>query len=340
MNFFGFIYFKFFNKYNEPPTHARAWCGNDIERERERSMESADVPAIRFTEKVYCSMEDRVKAVDFHPELPWIALATYGGNLCVWNFDVGAMIKKKALSGLPLRAIKFVASKNWILAAGDDCKLYVVEHPSWNVVRTIDVHNDYVRSIAVHPTKSLVLTCSDDMSVALWDWEKEWTRIATYDGHEHYVMGVVFDPENPDIFISVSLDRSIKVWSAVSCSIVATIAGVHAKGINAVCCGPAGLVLTGSDGLTCCVMDYRNTDKESAVLQGHADHVTAVGLVSKPPAYLTASEDGTLRGWGLGLTTLAAKYASPGGRCWCIATRGSLVALGSDEGFSLLEVCS
>ena len=44
-------------------------------------------------------------------------------------------------------------------------------------VHTFEGHVDYIRSIAVHPTLPYILTCSDDMSVKLWDWEKAWQVI-------------------------------------------------------------------------------------------------------------------------------------------------------------------
>jgi WD40 repeat protein len=40
----------------------------------------------------------------------------------------------------------------------------------------------------VHPSQPYVLTCSDDMQVRLWDWDKNWGCANTFEGHAHYVM--------------------------------------------------------------------------------------------------------------------------------------------------------
>lgn len=42
-------------------------------------------------------------------------------------------------------------------------------------VHTFEAHSDYIRAIAVHPTQPYALTASDDMTIKLWDWDKNWT---------------------------------------------------------------------------------------------------------------------------------------------------------------------
>lgn len=49
--------------------------------------------------------------------------------------------------------------------------------------------------VAVHPSLPYVLTCSDDMTIKLWDWDKGWACTQVFEGHSHYVMQVVFNPK-------------------------------------------------------------------------------------------------------------------------------------------------
>ena len=67
------------------------------------------------------------------------------------------------------------------------------------------------RCIAVHPSQTLLLSSSDDMTIRLWDWDKNWANAMTFEGHTHYVMMVAFNPKDTNTFASASLDRSIKV---------------------------------------------------------------------------------------------------------------------------------
>jgi coatomer subunit beta' len=57
----------------------------------------------------------------------------------------------------------------------------------------------------------MLLSSSDDMTIRLWDWEKNWVNAMTFEGHTHYVMMVAFNPKDTNTFASASLDRSIKV---------------------------------------------------------------------------------------------------------------------------------
>ena len=37
-----------------------------------------------------------------------------------------------------------------------------------------EAHPDYIRSIAVHPSKPYILTSSDDLTIKLWNWDHNW----------------------------------------------------------------------------------------------------------------------------------------------------------------------
>ena len=49
------------------------------------------------------------------------------------------------------------------------------------------------------------------MTIKLWDWDKSWQLVQTFEGHSHYVMQIVLNPKDTNTFASASLDRTIKV---------------------------------------------------------------------------------------------------------------------------------
>ena len=59
---------------------------------------------------------------------------------------------------LPVRAAKFVARKHWVITGSDDMKVRVFNYNTLERVHQFDAHADYIRSIAVHPTNSYLLT--------------------------------------------------------------------------------------------------------------------------------------------------------------------------------------
>jgi coatomer subunit beta' len=98
-----------------------------------------------------------------------------------------------------------------MICGSDDLSIRVYNYHTHERVTQFSAHNDYIRALAIHPSKSLVLSSSDDLTVKLWDWEKNWTCTRTFEGHAHYVMSLAFNPKDPNTFASGSLDRSIKV---------------------------------------------------------------------------------------------------------------------------------
>ena len=71
-----------------------------------------------------------------------------------------------------MRTAKFVARKQWIVCGADDMFVRVYNYNTMDKVKAFEAHTDYIRSIAVHPTLPYLLTCSDDMLIKLWDWDK------------------------------------------------------------------------------------------------------------------------------------------------------------------------
>jgi len=90
----------------------------------------------------------------------------------------------------PVRCVKFIARKQWIIAAADDMNIRVYNYNTMECIKKWEAHSDYIRSIAIHPTQPYVLTCSDDMSIKLWNWDREWSLMRIFEGHTHYVMMV------------------------------------------------------------------------------------------------------------------------------------------------------
>ena len=113
---------------------------------------------------------------------------------------------------VPVRCAKFIVRKQWIIAGTDDMHLRVYNYNTMDKVKAWEAHTDYIRYVEVHPNRPFVISSSDDMSIKLWDWEKDFECVQLFEGHVHYVMMVKINPRDTNTFASASLDRSIKVW--------------------------------------------------------------------------------------------------------------------------------
>jgi len=293
--------------------------------------------------KKLSASSDRVKSVDIHPSEPWALAALYSGNVMIWDYESGSCVKSFELSDLPVRCAKFIARKQWFIAASDDMRIRVYNYNTMEKVKELEAHADYIRCIEVHPSLPYVLSCSDDMSIKLWDWNKDFDCTQYFEGHQHYVMQVKFNPKDSNTFASGSLDRTIKVWGLGSPVAHYTLEG-HERGVNCIDYYPSGdkpYILSGADDKTVKIWDYQ-TKSIVHTFEGHTHNVCAVLFHPKLPLIASASEDGTVRLWSS--TTYRAESTLNYGmeRAWALAAtkESNMLACGFDEGCVVVELGS
>ncbi|KAE8179665.1 hypothetical protein CF328_g9403 [Tilletia controversa] len=135
-------------------------------------------------------------------------------HLNIWSYETGALVKTFDVSKVPVRCVKFIARNKWFVAGSDDFFFRCSNYNTHEKVTAFEAHPDYIRSMAVHPTASLLLTGSDDMTIKLWAWDKNWRHV-----------------QDSNTFASSCLDRTVKVWSLGSSQANYTLE-VHDKGVN------------------------------------------------------------------------------------------------------------
>lgn len=183
--------------------------------------------------KKLLNRSERVKSVDLHPSLPWVLIALYVGNVTIYDYESQTQVRSIEVTNAPVRCAKFIVRKQWIIVGSDDTKLRVYNYNTAEKVKTIEEHTDYIRHIVVHPTLPYVLSCSDDDTIKLFDWEKGWAKVNTFQDHEHYIMQLAINSKDPSMFASGSLDKRIKIWTVGTQKSTAnyTLSG-HEAGVN------------------------------------------------------------------------------------------------------------
>lgn len=212
--------------------------------------------------KKLSASSERVKSVDLHASEPWVLAALYNGHVMIWDYESGSLAKSFELSEHPVRCAKFISRKQWFVAASDDMRLRVYNYNTMEKIKEFEAHADYIRSLEVHPTLPYILSSSDDMTIKLWDWDRGFDCTQMFEGHNHYVMQVKFNPKDTNTFASASLDRSIKVWGLGSHVPHYTLEG-HERGVNCVDYYPSGdkpYILSGADDRTVKIWDYQVSD--------------------------------------------------------------------------------
>ena len=240
-----------------------------------------------------------------------------------------------------VRTAKFVARKQWMLCGADDMLVRVYNYNTMDKIKQFEAHTDYIRHIAVHPTLPVILTCSDDMLIKLWDWDRGWACTQIFEGHSHYVMQVVFNPKDTNTFASASLDRTVKVWSLGSPVPNFTLEG-HERGVNAIdyyTGGDRPYLISGADDRLVKVWDYQ-TKACIQTLDGHSHNVAAVAFHPELPLIMTGSEDGAVKLWHSTTYRLETTLNYGMERVWSLGTvRGSnSIVVGYDEGCVMVKL--
>ena len=265
----------------------------------------------------------------------------YSGHVCIWNYETSTLVNSFEATELPVRTVKFIPRKQWLVCGADDMTIRVYNYNTMEKVVQFEAHQDYIRHVAVHPTLPLVISCSDDMTIKLWDWDKDWMCTQLFEGHGHYVMHVAFNPKDTNTFASASLDRTVKVWSLGSPVPNFTLEG-HERGVNCVdyyVGGDKPYLVSGADDSLVKIWDYQ-TKACIQTLDGHSHNVSCVKFHTELPLILTGSEDGTLKMWHSTTYRLESSLNYGMERTWAIATaRGSnAVAIGYDEGCVMITM--
>lgn len=284
----------------------------------------------------------RVKGIDFHPTEPWILTTLYNGHVFIWSYETQSIIKTFELTDVPVRAGRFIARKNWIVCGSDDFQLRVYNYNTSEKITSFEAHPDYIRAIVVHPTLPFVLTASDDMTIKLWDWDKQWKCVQVFEGHSHYVMGLSINPKDTNTFASACLDRTVKIWSLGSATANFTLEAHEAKGVNHVDYYPQSdkpYILTTSDDRTVKIWDY-TTKALIATLEGHTSNVSFACYHPELPVIISGSEDGTIKIWHANTYRLEQSLSYGLERAWCVSyQRGKQgIAMGFDDGAVVVKM--
>lgn len=278
----------------------------------------------------------RVKSVDLHPTEPLLALSLFTGHVLLVNIENGNVVRRVEVSSSPIRAVRFVGRKNWLIAGGDDMCIRVYNASTMERLARFQAHNDYIRYIAVHPTLPLLLTAGDDTVVKAWNWEKDWQLVQTYRGHLSYVLSLAINPKDPTQFATASMDRTVRMWSIDSPTQNYTLMAHADRGVNFVEFYPFAdkpYLLTTSDDRTIKVFDYQSKNVV-ATLSGHAHNVSFAIWHPELPLIISGSEDSTIKLWNSRSYKLEKTINFGMERVWCATMRPdtNLLSFGFETG--------
>lgn len=261
-----------------------------------------------------------------------------------------------------LLTIKSEETTTPVVAGSDDFQLRVYNYNTHEKVTALEARRDYIRCLTVHPTASIFLTGSGDMTIRAWDWEKGWKKSKhpgalpqcsgggvadddaerqIYEGHTHPIMNLTFNPKDPNTFASACLVRTVKMWSIGAPPANFTM-DVHENGSNYVDFYPGAdkpYLVTVGDDKTLKVWDHLSKTCVQT-MEGHTNNVSFAVFHPSLPLIISGSEEGTLKLWNSGTYRLENTLSHALERAWCIGVRkdANEIAVGFDEGAVVIKL--
>ncbi|KAH7731542.1 lissencephaly-1 [Aphelenchoides avenae] len=110
--------------------------------------------------------------------------------------------------------------------------LQIWDFESGEFERSLKGHTDAVQDIRFDKAGKMLVSCSADMTIKIWDFTGSYDCLKTLKGHDHNISSVTFLPAG-DFILSASRDKTIKLWEVASGYCMFTFTG-HAEWVRMV----------------------------------------------------------------------------------------------------------
>ncbi|KIY61797.1 dynein regulator, partial [Cylindrobasidium torrendii FP15055 ss-10] len=110
-----------------------------------------------------------------------------------------------------VNAVAFHPKYTVLASASDDCTVIIWDWESGEREMTLKAHTKRVSDAQYNSAGTMLVTCSYDLFIKLWNVEDGYKNVATLRGHEHSISSARWIPGD-DKIVSSSRDHSVRVW--------------------------------------------------------------------------------------------------------------------------------
>ena len=204
-----------------------------------------------------------ITSISFHPQPSLLstnrkpdakeqfATSSLDGQVCLWNYSQNEketrLYRFKGHSK-PVHKVKYSLSGNLLASVSSDhtCRLWA---PKPNAASMIlrghqGAVNDVDFGIGTSYEDSLLLTCSNDKTLRIWNLSEQPSFEASLVGHTNWVTSCSFSPERSNTTASGSDDGTVRIWDITSSSNLITYTNPYA--VSAIAFEPEGNLIAAS----------------------------------------------------------------------------------------------
>lgn len=141
------------------------------------------------------------------------------GVLCVWDADTFDLLITLPFNCGKIREVAINEDGQYIAICGQDGRIRILETDFFNVINEIKAHKDGANCALFD--QEFLYTGGKDAHIKKWNWKTK-ESILSIPAHNYAVYDLEF-LNNKENIVSVSFDKSIKLWATSDLSIIERI---------------------------------------------------------------------------------------------------------------------
>ena len=189
--------------------------------ENSRAVHMLDVP----TNKVLRSVEIKSPIFVIYRVADQYLIGTGAGELLCFNLDL-TLKKRLRLSEKSLRTI---SSKDGHIALGFSDNVIRLLDDDFELKHELSGHTSSVFSTQYHPETKVLVSTGRDAHLKVWDRFNNYLLVQDISVHMYATNHIVLSPDNK-YFATGSMDKTIKIWDAITFELVKVIDKVRHDG--------------------------------------------------------------------------------------------------------------
>jgi eukaryotic-like serine/threonine-protein kinase len=303
------------------------------QRGHRAAQDAAELPATP-TKFTLPAMDGAVWAVAFDPNGDYLAWATEGGTVRLWDLKAGRIfgVLNTAQSKSPVWTISFTRDGSRLATGSDDGFVRL-----WGVQTREQVGTEFmnpfpVRSVAMSPDGKKMASGTRNGAVILWDVESG-KKLHNTIGHESGVVNsLTFSPDGK-LVASAGNDKTVRLWNVDDGSLRANLTG-HTGPVYAVAFDPTSeLIASAGWDRTIRVWDV-NSAAERSKFDVNRDDIWSLAFCHLGKHVLAGGQDGTARWVDIDTGKVEYVYRGHTGPVHAVAVAkdGQFIATGSRDG--------
>lgn len=164
--------------------------------------------------KVMFPVISSVYAIHCPEDYPLMFTGLRNGEVLVFDFEKQLLLPGLRIHRKPVFDIKSVVGKKELLVASEDGTVSIWNMDTLELVHTIHVSADTVRTISISPDEKQVAFGCRDNNVQIYDLE-DYARIGTLKGHTMAVFSTEYSPDG-SYLVTGSRDAQVKIWNTAT----------------------------------------------------------------------------------------------------------------------------